>query len=111
MRIKSLILYNYKNFYKKNEFDLSPSKYRNHNMVLIGGVNGTGKTTILEAFNVCLYGRKYNGRFTSRNSYNKFLTSIKNRDSIKNGDKNYYVELNIELNDSYQKSILNRNNT
>jgi len=107
MRIKSLILYNYKNFYKKNEFDLSPSKYRNHNMVLIGGVNGTGKTTILEAFNVCLYGRKYNGRFTSRNSYNKFLTSIKNRDSIKNGDKNYYVELNIELNDSYQKSILN----
>ena len=107
MKITSLTLYNYKNFYKKNVIDLSLEKGRNHNMILIGGVNGAGKTTILEAFKICLYGIRFNGKFNSRVSYNKFLTSIKNRDSIKDDDKDYYIELEIELNNSYQKSILN----
>ena len=38
--------------YEKKEFDLG-----DNNMVLISGVSGRGKSTILDAINFCLFGK------------------------------------------------------
>lgn len=43
--------------------------------MLIGGLNGAGKTTILEAMMVALYGRAYLGRRTPAREYERHVLS------------------------------------
>ena len=45
-------------------------------VILIGGKNGTGKTTILEAVRLCLYGARSLGNRVSRRAYHRYLTSM-----------------------------------
>ncbi|MFA5237076.1 MAG: AAA family ATPase, partial [Methanoregula sp.] len=59
MQFNKLIIQNYKTFRFRTEFDFTinrgdPTK----NVFLIGGMNGAGKTSILDAINLCLYGEK-----------------------------------------------------
>ena len=44
-------------------------------VVLVGGLNGAGKTTILESMMVALYGRAYLGRRTTAKEYERFALS------------------------------------
>jgi len=55
LRLNRLVLHNYSVFEGSCEFSLEvrpPEK----NVVIIGGKNGAGKTSILEAVRLCLYG-------------------------------------------------------
>ncbi len=45
-------------------------------VILIGGKNGTGKTTILEAVRLCLYGARSLGNRVSRRAYHEYLVSM-----------------------------------
>ena len=54
MKLKKIIFENFRQFYKIQEIDLNVSD--NKNIIVIHGENGSGKTTILEAFSWCLYG-------------------------------------------------------
>ncbi len=47
----------------------------NRPIILIGGKNGAGKTTILEAVKLCLYGSQFLGVDVRRQSYEAYLTS------------------------------------
>ncbi len=49
-------------------------------IILIGGMNGTGKTTLLEAVRLCLYGKRALGPRVSRNEYNDYLSAMIHRD-------------------------------
>ena len=44
-------------------------------MVLIGGLNGAGKSTILESIMVAMYGRAYLGRRATAKEYERFILS------------------------------------
>lgn len=72
MLLQKLILEDYSAYQNKNEFDFTCKS--NKPVVLIGGLNGSGKTTILESIMVCLYGKKYLGNITKLQYYD-FLRS------------------------------------
>lgn len=58
----------------------------NKNIILLGGKNGAGKTTILEAIKLCLYGNNIYGY--SKSGYSKFIEKI-----IHRGESSGYIEL------------------
>lgn len=59
MIIKKLVLHNFRVFRGTHEIDLAPRKYNNQSkpIILFGGLNGAGKTSILTAVRFALYGR------------------------------------------------------
>ena len=54
MKIEKVIFQNIGVYVNRNEFDLQTDKP----IILIGGMNGRGKTTFLEAILFALYGRR-----------------------------------------------------
>src|SRR6266446_1522326 len=75
MRLKTLVLRNFGLYKGKQVVDLAPrTKWgRERPIILVGGRNGAGKTTILEAVQLCLYGRLALGSRVSDNEYHTFL--------------------------------------
>lgn len=75
MIIKKIILENYGLFAGKVEFDLSPKSNISgkKNVILIGGKNGVGKTTLLDALRLVFYGKSILGNRVSQNDYESFL--------------------------------------
>ena len=55
MKLKKIILKDFRQFYGIQELNLETSD--DTNVIIIHGENGSGKTTILEAFSWCMYGQ------------------------------------------------------
>lgn len=92
MIIKELKLYNFGVYAGTNVFDFKADKP----IALIGGLNGRGKTTFLEAVLLSLYGKNSfaysEGR---RQTYGQYLKSYVN---VADGSKETYVELTFCMN-------------
>ena len=65
-------------FCGEQTFLLTPRvRYRKRRpIILIGGKNGAGKTTILEAVRLCLYGVRSLGNRVNRSGYHEYLASM-----------------------------------
>ena len=75
-------------------------------IVLIGGMNGRGKTTFLEAILLSLYGANSIAyKESDYNSYNQYLRSYVNNNSW---SKSSYVEIEFLLNESSNDTYLVR---
>ena len=75
MIIDSITLHNYGIYKGKNTFNLNP-------IILIGGLNGHGKTTLLEALQIGFFGRKLTDIYQSKKlSYEEFIKKTINKDS------------------------------
>ena len=77
MILHRLTLKNFGLFSGEQTFNLTPrTKYKKRRpVILVGGKNGTGKTTILEAVRLCLYGFRSLGNRVSRKEYHEYLAS------------------------------------
>ncbi len=99
MLIDKILLHNYKCFEGTISVDnLSHSLSSQKRIILFGGLNGTGKTTIFEALLLCLYGRKnknlWPSRGAKREDYENYILSITNNNAKA---RNIKPELAIEV--------------
>ena len=83
MLLRKIILENYGLYAGRVELDLLPRvKYgQERPIILVGGKNGTGKTTFLDAIRLVLYGKAILGDRVSQNDYEDFLREHIHRDS------------------------------
>lgn len=61
----------------------------NKPIILIGGMNGVGKTTLLDAVRLCLYGKRSLGNRISHNEYHNYLSEIIHRSPTANSSIDY----------------------
>lgn len=76
MLIHELILNNFRVYAGEHRFDLRPDKRNGKNcpIILFGGLNGAGKTSILNAVRLVLYGRAALGGSVAQWRYDQYLT-------------------------------------
>lgn len=84
MKFRKLIIENYKSFQFPTTIEF-PDSSAGKSIFLIGGMNGAGKTSVMEAINICLYGAK-----------NDFVYKCINRKEMAKGNAFVSFELWIE---------------
>lgn len=96
MLFKKLVFDNYKTYYGVQELQLyvpSPIEGEPHkNIVLIGGLNGAGKTTMIKAVLYTLFGK----RGISDQEFKKLMANIINNNYFDEGGREASVSLTIE---------------
>lgn len=79
MIVQSVVLQNFGVFRGRHEIDFAPSSPQRP-VVLIGAMNGSGKTTILEALKLALFGRRATDLSRGARTYEEYLAESVNRD-------------------------------
>jgi DNA sulfur modification protein DndD len=102
MRISKLELQNIGPFVGHHELDLTTSKEKN--IVLIGGKNGAGKTTILGSIKLGLFGARYYGYQSESKSYFNEVEKFLNTSQIKQ-KSNFGISVWFDVTASYQKNL------
>lgn len=107
MLIKQLVLRNFRVFNGTHVIDLAPKKRKNDDnprpIVLFGGLNGAGKTSILSAIRLALYGRLAFGSATQQQEYVEELSALVHNGSVSGKQPD---EASIELIFTYNKGGL-----
>lgn len=92
MQINKLILRNVGAYHgDMNKFDFRTSGEQN--VVLLGGNNGAGKTTILESLRIVLFGSMAYGFITENEPYFRKIRSLLNRQALHEGENKYQISL------------------
>ena len=92
MKINKIVLYNFNSYEGLNEFDFT-SEDNNKNIILIGGKNGAGKTSLFTAIKIALYGPLAFG-YVGVNP--KYIAKIKDCINSKSFQKNI-VESRVQI--------------
>ena len=95
MKFNKLTIENYKSFQYPTSIDF-PQSSEGKSIFLVGGMNGAGKTSIMEAINICLYGAKTD-----------FLYKYINRKELAKGNAFVSFELEFET-DDHETILINR---
>lgn len=92
MRLKQLVLHNFGIYAGTTEIN-----FENTNpVILVGGMNGHGKTTILEAILLSLYGRRSFAFTESKMSFGQYLSKYVNQSD---GSNETFIELKFLVNE------------
>ena len=96
MHFSEIELYNF-GIYKGQHIITLIDQRDNKNITLVGGMNGRGKTTILDAIFLCLYGRKAIEYIVGKKeAYNKVLKDRINKSSE---DRTTHVKITMVMDD------------
>ena len=96
MILKKMTLHNVGLYAGTNTFDFDTDKP----VILIGGMNGHGKTTFLEAILLALYGRRSFAFSESKLSYQPYLRKFTN---VADGTQQSYIELSFDVGHTDEK--------
>jgi len=85
MILEKLTVFNFRVFEGKHTFDLVPrfGYNKKHPIILFGGLNGAGKTTILTGVRLALYGRQSFGVTANKKDYADYLQKCIHRSKDK----------------------------
>ena len=83
MIIENLVINNFGVYSGKQNFDLSTKSKKP--VILIGALNGSGKTTFLQAIDFVLYGKFSNYFYSQKLSYENFLNRNVNKQNFNEG--------------------------
>ena len=95
MKINKLVLNNFSSFEGENVFDLTTTKRKN--IVLIGGKNGAGKTSLFSAIKIALYGPLAFGYVGANNYYALRIKEHINSKTFQTDKVQSGVSVEIEL--------------
>lgn len=108
MIIKSIELNNFRIYKGVNRIELTPDG--DHNIVVISGNNGFGKTTFLMSLVWCLYGRQmenvddlYKKEIVEKGGYGRYIGNSLNLEAQRNGETRFSVSVtftNVEIPDT-----------
>ncbi|MBR8829035.1 MAG: DNA sulfur modification protein DndD [Gomphosphaeria aponina SAG 52.96 = DSM 107014] len=85
MLFTELVLQNFGPYYGKQIINLRPEKDENHRpIILIGGMNGGGKTTLMDAIRLALYGQRAQCSTRGNLGYSEFLSQCVNKQCVNN---------------------------
>lgn len=93
MQIKQVKICNFSSYVGENTIDLTTSGKQN--IVLIGGNNGTGKTSLFTAIKLALYGPQCFRFQDKNNQYTARIKELINHDTFMKQDINAFVEVEI----------------
>lgn len=92
MYINKLLLRNIGAYHgPHHSFDFRTSAEKN--VILLGGKNGAGKTTILESLRIVLFGSLAYGFMNDNEPYFKKIHSLLNRAALQNGENDFQITL------------------
>lgn len=98
MIIKSIELNNFRIYKGVNKIDLAPDG--DHNIVIISGNNGFGKTTFLMSLVWCLYGRQmdtvddlYKKEIDEKGGYGRYIGNSLNKEAQRKGENRFSVSV------------------
>ncbi|MBD3343366.1 MAG: DNA sulfur modification protein DndD [Candidatus Lokiarchaeota archaeon] len=99
MKITHTVINNFRPFYSENRIDLTTTQDKN--IILIGGLNGHGKSSLLLSMLWCLYGKRiyevdYKYRKEIGRNYNHFVVNSLNWQAHKEGQRAIKVELEFQ---------------
>lgn len=95
MKINSIELYNFGSYEGEARFNTWVTNERN--IILVGGKNGTGKTTLFTAMRVCLYGYISMGYKSQNSYYKRAITKLINNNAKMTRPTDAYVQMEIQL--------------
>lgn len=96
MHFSGIELYNFGIYKGQHNIELIDQR-KKKNITLVGGMNGRGKTTILDAIFLCLYGRKAIEYIVGKKeAYNKVLKDRINKSA---DDKTTHVKITMVMDD------------
>lgn len=102
MKINRLQLENVGAFWGRYDFDLrTPGKFKN--VVLFGGKNGSGKTTVLEAIRLALYGTFAFGLKNESPAYFEKIEARLNTYALKSNMRYYSIILGVEIVEDWKR--------
>jgi DNA sulfur modification protein dndD len=96
MKINKILLYNFNSFEGMNEFDFT-SEDENKNIILVGGKNGAGKTSLFTAIKIALYGPLAFGYVGINSHYVSKIKDCINSKAFQTDKVQSRIELTISL--------------
>lgn len=104
MKLIRLRLTNIGAFHGSYDFDLR-TKSGQENVILFGGKNGSGKTTILESVKLALFGALTYGYKSESTAYHEKIHAKLNNLALKNRENRFHIILDVEIVEDFQKNL------
>ncbi|MGX1981991.1 DNA sulfur modification protein DndD [Thermolongibacillus altinsuensis] len=96
MQINKLVINNFGIYYGRNEFSFGSKKGRS-NIILIGGENGSGKTTFLSAIKLAIYGPLFLGYKSVNTKYMDYIKDKINLYALAEGTNEASIEIQFTI--------------